>query len=110
MPDKITAAQLTRRASFLRAIEERDDDGMIVQGWQVQFTCAAHVHYLRGNEAVMQARLQSRSPAIVTVRDFPAARAITSEWRVKIDGRTFDCKEDPRPDQARRILEMLVEG
>ena len=110
MPDKITAAQLTRRASFLRAIEERDEDGMIVQGWRLQFTCAAHVHYLRGSEAVMQARLQSRTPAIVTVRDTPQARAITSEWRCEIDGRTFELQEDPRPDQARRLLEILVEG
>ena len=110
MTSKITAAHLTRRASFLRAVEEVDADGQIVQGWRVQFTCAAHVRYLRGSEAVMQARMASKAPAIVSVRDFPAARAITSEWRVQIDGRTFDCKEDPRPDQARRIIEMLVEG
>ncbi len=106
----ITAGDLTRRAAFYKAIEDVDADGMIVQGWQLQFACAAHVHYLRGSEAVMQARMQSKSPAIVSVRDFPAARQITSEWRCEIDGKTYDLKEDPRRGQDRRLLEMLAEA
>ncbi len=56
----------------------------------------------------MQARLQSKAPAIVTVRDFPQTRQVTSEWRVEIDGRTFHLKEDPRPEG--RMQAMLVEG
>ena len=107
---KITAQHLTQRAAFYEPFEEVDADGMIVQGWQVQFTCAAHVHYLRGSEAVMQARLQSKNPAIITVRKSSQARAITSEWRAEIAGKLYDIKEDPRPSQDRRLLEMLAEG
>ena len=107
---KITAQHLTQRAAFYEPFEERDADGMLVQSWLLRFTLAAHVLYLRGSEAVMQARLQSKNPAIITVRKSSQARAITSEWRAEIDGRVYDIKEDPRPDQARRLLEMLAEG
>ncbi|WP_299847946.1 head-tail adaptor protein [uncultured Paracoccus sp.] len=104
----MNASDLAKRASFYQPVEERDADGMLVQGWLLRFTCAANVCYLRGSEAVMQARLQSKAPAIVTVRDFPQTRQVTSEWRVEIDGRTFHLKEDPRPEG--RMQAMLVEG
>ena len=107
---KITAQHLTQRAAFYEPFEERDADGMLVQSWLLRFTLAAHVLYLRGSEAVMQARLQSKNPAIITVRKSSQARAITSEWRAEIAGKLYDIKEDPRPDQARRLLEMLAEG
>lgn len=108
--DKITAQHLTQRAAFYEAFERRDADGMLVQSWLLRFTLAAHVLYLRGSEAVMQARLQSKNPAIITVRHSVQARAITSEWRAEIGGKTFALKEDPRPSQDRRLLEMLAEG
>ena len=107
---KITAQHLTQRAAFYEPFEKRDADGMLVQSWLLRFTLAAHVLYLRGSEAVMQARLRSKSPVVVTVRKSSQARAITSEWRAEIAGKTYDIKEDPRPDQARRLLEMLAEG
>ena len=107
---KITAQHLTQRAAFYEPFEERDADGMLVQSWLLRFTLAAHVLYLRGSEAVMQARLRSKNPAIVAVRDFPASRQITSEWRCEIDGKTYDLKEDPRRGQDRRLLEMLAEA
>lgn len=108
--DKITAQHLTQRAAFYEPFEERDADGMLVQSWLLRFTLAAHVLYLRGSEAVMQARMQSKNPAIITVRDTPGSRTITSEWRAEIEGKTFEIKEDPRPEQARRMLAMLAEG
>ena len=107
---KITAQHLTQRAAFYEPFEERDADGMLVQSWLLRFTLAAHVLYLRGSEAVMQARLQSKNPAIITVRESSQARAITSEWRAEIGGKLYDIKEDPRPSQDRRLLEMLAEG
>lgn len=106
----MNASDLTRRATFLKPETYLDEDFQPVQGYVEQFTCAAHVHYLRGGEEVMAARLQSKSPAVVTIRDSATARQVTSEWRVRIGGRTFEMKEDPRPDQARRLLEMLVEA
>lgn len=69
-----------------------------------------HVHYLRGSEAVMQARLVSKSPAILTIRASAETRAITSEWRAVIDAVIFDLKEDPRPSEDGACLEMLAEA
>lgn len=106
----MNASDLTSRAVFLKPEIFRDPDGMLIQDYLPQFDCAANVHYLRGTETVMAARLQSRSPAIITIRNFTDARQVTSEWRVRVDGRTFDIKEDPRPDQARRTLAMLAEA
>lgn len=105
-----TASDLNRVAAFYEPVEDRDADGMIVQDWILRFTLAAHVLYLRGSEAVMQARMQSKNPAIITVRRSIQAQAITSEWRVKVDGRTFEIQEDPRPDQGRRTLAMLAQA
>lgn len=107
---KITAQHLMQRAAFYEPFEERDADGMLVQSWLLRLTCAAHVTWLRGGETVMAARMQSKNPAIITVRDFTESRAITSEWRVEVDGRTFEIQEDPRPDQGRRTLAMLAQA
>jgi len=104
------AGQLTKRAALSRPVEERDPDGMIVQGWQAMGTVWCNLLPLRGSEAVMQARMASRSPAIVTVRASSLARDITAEWRVEIDGRSYDVKERPREAQGRGFLEFLAEA
>lgn len=96
-------------------MHDRDDDGQLVQGWQQWFTAAAAVKYLRGTEAVMQARMQSRSPAILTIRNSEDARRVTSEWRVRLRDRSgtervFEMKEDPRPTENSAYLEVLAEA
>ena len=45
--------------AFYEPFEDVDPDGQVIQDWILRFTLAAHVLYLRGSEAVMQARLQS---------------------------------------------------
>ena len=110
MMETATASKLNRIAAFYEPFKSVDADGQVIQDWVLRFTVAAHVLYLRGSEAVMQARLQSKNPVIITVRASSQAHNITSEWRAKVDGRTFDIREDPRPDQRRRRLEMLAEG
>lgn len=57
----------------------------------------------------MQARLVSKSPAVLTIRTSVETRAITSEWRAVIDARIFDLKEDPRPSEDGACLEILAE-
>lgn len=104
------AGDLSARAAFLSPVQSRDEDGQIVQGWTDEFTVWVNVKYLRGGEAVMQARMQSHTPAILTARVSPQSRRITSEWRAVIDGRVFEVKEDPRPTPDRAWLEMLAEG
>jgi len=106
----MVAGRLRRRATFQEAVMIRDPDGMLIQGWEDRFTLWCHVHYLRGSEAVMQARLVSKSPAILTIRASAETRAITSEWRAVIDAVIFDLKEDPRPSEDGACLEMLAEA
>ena len=106
---------LDHRATFQSPVQERDEDGQIVQGWRDEFTGWANVRYLRGGESVMQARLASRNPVIVTIRNSERARQITSEWQVELRDRTgirktYQIKEDPRPSEASGFLEMLAEG
>ena len=110
MGDGVRAGDLTRIATLLEPIEARDADGQVVQSWQDRGTVWCNVLPLRGGESVMAARMQSRSPVIVTVRAASLTRRITSEWRLRIDGREYDVKEDPRETQDRAWFEMLAEA
>lgn len=103
------AGDLTKRAAFQRPLKDRDEDGNQITAYPDAFTVWANLLPLRGGEGVMASRMQSRSPGIVTVRASRQTRQITSEWRVVIDGRTCEVKEDPREAQDRAFLEMLVE-
>lgn len=106
----MVAGRLRRRVTFQEAVVILDPDGMLIQGWEDRFTRWCHVHYLRGSEAVMQARLVSKAPAILTIRASAETRAITSEWRAVIDAVNFDLKEDPRPSEDGAYFEMLAEA
>lgn len=108
--DHHTASRLTKRAGFYEPEIYRDPDGGLIQDYILKFTAWANVHPLRGGEQVMQARLVSKNPAIITIRASNEARLITSEWRVQINGQWFDIKEDPRESQDRAFLEMLAES
>lgn len=104
------AGDLTKRAQFQRPEKGRDEDGNQIIAYPVVFEAWANLRPLRGGESVMASRMQSKTPAIVTFRTSTQARAVTSEWRVVIDGRTYEAKEDPRETQNRAWLEMLVEA
>lgn len=109
----MNAGDLTRRATLLEpqaGTGGADADGKVFQSEEGQGTIWCHLLPLKGGEAVMQARLQSRSPAILTVRATSLTRQITSEWSAEIDGRKYEFKEDPRLTQDRGFLEALVEA
>lgn len=113
--DRVTTGALDHRATFQSPIKSRGADGQIVQGWRDRFDAAAAVHYLRGGESAMQARLASKMPAILTILSCEAARQVTSEWRAVVRDRSgmtriFEMKEDPRPAGRGALLEMLVEA
>ncbi|WP_041527848.1 head-tail adaptor protein [Paracoccus aminophilus] len=95
---------------FQSPVESRDRDGKLVQGWEDQFTVSAHVKPLRGSEAVMQARVSARAPAILSVRLSAQTLRIMADWRAVVEGRIFDLKELPRRTNRPRFLEMLVEA
>ena len=101
-------------AFFMRESVETDMGGT-VDDWVPQFSEWAGVKHLRGGESVMQARLASRNPVVITVRNSARARQITSEWQVRLRSRSgvvkdYEIKEDPRPTEADGFLEFLAEG
>lgn len=106
---------LSTLTRFQSPVQQRDEDGQLHQGWQTEFEAWAHVRHLRGGESVMQARMASRSPAILTIRNSAAARSVTSEWRAVVRDRTgiervYEMREDPRPSEGSGFLEMLAES
>ena len=103
------SGDLTTRASFCYPVLATDLDFNQVQAYPEAFSAWVNLRPLRGGESVMQARMQAKNPAIVTFRASRASREVTSEWRVLIDGRTYEVKEDPRETQDRAFLEVLVE-
>lgn len=83
--------------------------------WVPQFEAWADVKFLRGGEVVMQARLTSKNPVVLTIRNSERARQINSEWQVELRSRSgvtkvYAVREDPRPVGGDALLEMLVEG
>ena len=106
---------LDYRATFALRETVETDMGGTQDEWVPQFVEWAGVKHLRGGESVMQARLASRNPVIVTIRNSARARQITSEWAVRLRSRSgvakdYEIKEDPRPTAADGFLEFLAEG
>lgn len=109
------AGKLDSRATFSERKSVETDMGGTRDEWVPQFTVWAGVQHLRGGEAVMQARLASRNPVIVTIRNSAQARRIASDWRVELRDRmgtvkAYELREDPRPAGQGATLEMLAEG
>ena len=105
---------LDHRAEFSLRESIEDDMGGTRDEWVPHFVEWAGVKHLRGGESVMQARLASRNPVIVTIRNSARARQITSEWRVTLRSRSgivlvAEVKEDPRPSEGDAYLEFLAE-
>lgn len=106
---------LDHRAEFSLRESIEDDMGGTRDEWVLQFAEWVGVKYLRGTEAVMQARLASRNPVIVTIRNSARTRQVTSEWRIVLRSRsgvTFvaEVREDPRPASNDAFLEFLAEA
>ncbi|PLU37995.1 hypothetical protein BMJ27_07485 [Sinorhizobium medicae] len=89
------------------------DDGYgneIAGPFETQATVHAKFHYLRGGEEVFAGRLAGKQPAIVTVRQNAATRALTPSWRiVTSDGEEWNIRSITDPDGRRAWLEILAE-
>lgn len=105
----MSAGQLTKLATLLEPFEAVDADGQIVQRYEDRGRVWCNLTPRRGGEGVMQARIESRNPAIITVRASSLTRRITSEWRLGIDGREYDVKEDPQETEDRAFLQFYAE-
>lgn len=102
--------QLTKRATLREPFKDLDEDRAPIRRYEDRGTVWCNVRWLRGGESVMQARMTAKSPAIVTVRASSLSRRIGSDWKIRVDGREFECKEHPRESDDRAFLEFLVEG
>ena len=85
-----TAHHLAGKRQSLIAFERRapvdDGYGNTVSGDFVPvFEQYAEINFLKGGEAVMASRLESRAPAIISVlADDPRMPDVTADWRIRI--------------------------
>ncbi len=106
----IPAGDFNRIVAFLEPVQQRNADGRVIQSWEERFRAWAKVLPLRGGEQVMQARLAARTPAIVTIHSSERARSVNAKWRVRVAGRLYDLKEEPREDMDASCFDILVES
>lgn len=101
------------RLQFSKRMPKSDGYGNTEAGeWTPQFEQWTAIRFLRGTETVQAARLEGRSPAILTIRNSVNARQITHEWRAEDlqSGEIYQIKENPRLTDDRADLEMLAEA
>lgn len=107
----MTAGELHNRFAFDARVEQQDGRGNTVASWLERFQCRAGVLNMRGGETVMAARLEGRRPVVVTVRNFPATRQVTTDWRCRDvrTGEAFNVRA-VQPSQDRAYIEFLCES
>jgi SPP1 family predicted phage head-tail adaptor len=78
--------------------------------FETQAEVSAKFHFLRGGEEVMAGRLSGKQPAIITVRQSAATRAVTTAWRIVTkDGEAWNIRAITDPDGKRAWFEILAE-
>ena len=89
-------AALRERIAFDRPTQAPDGYGGTEAGWSTSpdsYECWAEFIYSRGSEAVEAARLAGRPIYKVRIRSNPAAREITTDWRMRdVRRATYDTK------------------
>lgn len=105
------SGDLTYAMAFDAPTQTQDGSGGTDAGWAEEYTCRAHVRYLRGTEAVMAARLAGRQPVVVTIRRCEASRLITPAWRMRDtrEGDVYNIRAIV-PSDDRAWLEITAEG
>lgn len=78
-----SAGRLTERVAFDTPANAPDGSGGVEIGWAKHYECAAQFIYSRGSESVDAARLQGRSIYKIKIRSCQAARAITTDYRMR---------------------------
>lgn len=100
------------RLAFDSPVSVGNGQGGQRQGWKEQFQSRAHIRFLRGGETVIAARLSGTQPVVVTIPNHEAARAVTTEWRIR-DARTgtiYNIRTNPVQSDDRRWLEITAES
>lgn len=107
----IDAGRLIQRVAFDKRDLVDDGYGNMVGDWAEQFKTRAEYIFGRGDESVMAARLEGRSPMIVRIRKSNAAKAIATDWQMRdlADGTAYNVR-DVTWDNSRAVIDLLVEG
>jgi head-tail adaptor len=110
----LTVARLHERVAFDALVRGSDGYGGEKLGWAdpaAAFKTVARFRYLRGGETVQAARLRGRQPVVATIRNCAAARAITTEHRMRdlVTGKEFNIRAIIETED-RRYLEITAES
>ena len=86
------AGSLDRRITFQKNTPAQSSSGFPVESWADQFTVWAGLTWQRNRSAerFRDPQIAGESAVVFRVRWSADTRAITSEWRVRYDGRTYD--------------------
>jgi SPP1 family predicted phage head-tail adaptor len=108
-----TATPGELRSRIALQVRSNHDDGYgneVTGPFETQAEVWAKFHFLRGGEEVMAGRLAGKQPAIITVRQSAATRAITTAWRILTkDGEAWNIRAITDPDNKRAWFEILAE-
>lgn len=86
-----------------------DANGVRAGSWTDEATLWAALTWLRGSEAVMEARLQGRQPVVIEIHESSLARQMDNSWRaVGAGGEVFDFKS-AAPSRTSGRWEILAE-
>jgi head-tail adaptor len=110
----MNSGNLDHRVAFDALVRGQDGYGGEKLGFadaSEAFEAWAHFRYLRGGETVQAARLRGQQPVVVTIRSSVAARAVTTEHRMR-DLRTGEVYNIRAivPTEDRRFLEITAES
>lgn len=111
MPAKFGAGQMVELVAFDKRQAVDDGYGNVVSGdWQEQFRHRAKFVYLRGSEAVMAGRLESRESMIMQVRKCSQTLQIDADWQARDvrRGTAFNVRT-VEEDKSRSLIDLLVE-
>jgi len=111
MPEREGAGPLVELVAFDKRAPVDDGYGNTVAGDFVeQFQRQAAFIYMRGSEPVTAARLQSRQPLVIRIRNDREAGSITADWQARDvrKGTLFNLRTIT-VDPSRAWIEILAE-
>jgi len=104
------AGGLNKRARFEALVRTPDGGGGYDEAWVPLVTAWAQFSPERARERVQAGRIESAFAGVLRIRSSAAARQITQQHRVVLDGVTYDIKSVANPDQRNDMIEMSIES
>ena len=107
----MTSGELRHRLAFDAMAPQSSDGGLTAGDWVEQFQARAGMKFLRGQETVMQSRLQGIQPVVVKVRSNSSTRRVTTGWRVRDvrNGVQYNIRAIT-PDERGFYIDMLCDA